>query len=384
MALPESVIPGGTKVGTSGNDDLRTSNYDVITAVTTIYSALSGLGGDDTLDNNGTFDNVTLDGGADDDRIYNTVSGGGQSPSIIGGAGNDYIQNGYATDQLKANDATIDAGAGADNVDNYGDNALINLGDGNDSLYNVGDKATISAGAGADNISHFGDNSSIDAGAGDDTVGGYGNNITVRGGAGNDSIIANGNNDSVDSKILLDDTIGTNYFRINNITNSTINAGNGADTVHSDGYNKKLLINAGAGNNSIVSNNDSEVTINAGAGNDTITIYGSKNFVVNAGEGDNYIYSYNSNLNLADMTDFTISSGAGKDTLSTYGNRVSIVSGAGNDSIKHVGANSTIQGGDGDDYINNNDGGRDYSTNPSIGANNLVEGGAGNDSIGNA
>ena len=94
MALPESVISGGTNVGTSDNDDLSTSEYDIMTAITTIYSALSGLDGDDTLDNNGKVDNVTLDGGADNDRIYNTVNGGGENVLFLGGDGNDQIENG--------------------------------------------------------------------------------------------------------------------------------------------------------------------------------------------------------------------------------------------------------------------------------------------------
>ena len=378
-------IRAGTNVGTSGNDDLRTLYSDIATEITTIYSALSGLGGDDGLDNNGKVDNVTLDGGADNDGIYNTVSGGGASPSIVGGAGNDNIQNGYATDQLKANDATIDAGAGNDTVNNYGDNALINLGDGNDSLYNVGDKSTISAGAGNDTVSHFGDDSSIDGGAGNDYLGGGGSNVTVRGGAGNDSITTYGNSDGINSKILLDDTQGNNNFRISNSTNSTINAGSGNDTISADDTNEKLLIQAGAGNNSIVSQYGNGVTINAAGGNDTITIYDGSNFVVNAGDGANVIE--NSRVNDTTSSGHTITSGSGNDSIVNRVNNALITAGNGNNTVVNGaygsggGSNVTINTGSGNDFINNY-----YDSEHARGdkqENVIINSGAGNDTVTN-
>ena len=384
MALPESVIPGGTKVGTSGNDDLSTSEYDIMTAITTIYSALSGLGGDDILNNNGQVENVTLDGGADNDRIYNTLSGGGQSPSIVGGDGDDVIENGYATDQLKANNATIDAGAGSDTVDNYGDNALITLGDGDNSLYHVGDKATITSGNGADNISVYGDDVSISTGAGDDYVGGSGSNVTVSGGAGNDLFIYSGDN-SYATNVLLDDTQGTNYFRISNSNNSTINAGNGADSVASS-HNQKTLINIGAGNNSVTSEYDSEISIQAQGGNDTINIYDGNKILIAAGDGANYIEIHN--VNDSTSAGFTINAGAGADSIINRANDVLISAGDGNNSISNgayggdSGDNVTINTGSGNDFINNY-----YDSSRARGArqeNVIINAGAGNDTVTNS
>jgi len=403
--MADVTVRAGANVGTESDDYLYSLEIEWVESSQTryyrYYNALRGLGGDDRLTNNAELEdylnNMTLDGGAGKDTISNYK---GINPLIDGGAGNDSIRNGEYNNNV--NNPTIDGGEGDDTIDNYGNNPLITGGSGNDSIYNDGDKptiisgngndyisssgddATITSGAGDDTITSSGDNVTIEAGTGNDSVSAYGSDITIRGGAGNDSLHGTGDTSgSIDSIILLDDTIGNNYFEISHSTNGSIIAGAGDDSVRSDSFSKNLLIELGEGNNSVSSHYDTNVTINAGGGNDSIYFYIGTGLSIDAGEGDNYIFSYCSTSDL-DIADVTVTTGAGLDTVGTYGKRLLISTGAGNDSIKHVGANSTIYGGDGDDYINNHDGGRDYGTNPTIGANNLVEGGAGNDTIENA
>jgi len=379
-------VNGGTYNGTSGNDDLRTSYYDISTTTTTIYSALSGLGGNDNLNNNGAVESVTMDGGADNDRIYNTLSGG-QSPSIVGGAGDDYIDNGYATDQLKLNNATIDAGEGKDAVSNYGDNALITLGDGDDSLYSVGDKTTITGGNGADSIRNWGDDSSINDGAGNNYLEGWGSNVTVHGGADNDTLRGGGGNEeSRATNILLDDTNGNNQFSLFYTTNGTINAGAGDDTVYNQSsHNEKVLINVGAGNNSVSTEYDTDITIQAQGGNDSITIQDGSNISIDAGDGANVINI--TNPNNASSAGFTISSGTGDDSITNRASNALINAGDGNNNISNGaygssgGSNVTINSGNGNDFINNY---YDIEHAASKQANVVISAGAGNDTVTNS
>ncbi len=401
--MADVTVRAGANVGTESDDYLYSLEIEWVESSQTryyrYYNALRGLGGDDRLTNNAELEDYlnNLDGGEGSDTISNYK---GINPLIVGGAGNDSILNGEYNNNV--NNPTIDGGEGADTISNYGNNPLITGGSGNDSISNSGDKptiisgigndyisssgddATITSGAGSDTISSSGDNVTIEAGTGNDSVSAYGSDITIRGGAGDDSLHGTGDTSgSIDSIILLDDTIGNNYFEISHSTNGSIIAGAGDDSVRSDSFSKNLLIELGEGNNSVSSHYDTNVTINAGGGNDSIYFYIGTGLSIDAGEGDNYIFSYCSTSDL-DIADVTVTTGAGLDTVGTYGKRLLISTGAGNDSIKHVGANSTIYGADGDDYINNHDGGRDYATNPTIGANNLVEGGAGNDTIENA
>ncbi len=369
-------------VGTDGDDTHSGRDSEFIDSTqtwrTTIYSALRGLGGNDTLSHNESLDSVTLDGGAGNDSIYNgEYNHNSNNPVIDGGDGDDIIRS-------YGNNPIITAGNGNDSIDSTGDNATITGDNGNDSISNSGDDATITGGEDNDTIWNIGDNATLEGNTGDDSITAYGSNITIHGGAGDDSLYGSGNTDSsISPIILLDDTIGNNYFGISYSKNSSVLGGDGDNTVHSDSSNENLLISVGAGNNSIVSRDDTNVTIQAQGGNDTISINDGTKLSIDAGDGDNSISSYYNTSNSINA-DVTITTGAGLDTVETYGKQFLIITGAGNDSIKHVGANSTIQGGDGDDWINNHDNGRDYGTNPTVGANNLVEGGAGNDTLENS
>ena len=64
-------VQGGTKNGTSKNDDLNTYviTYSGDTTVHTYYKRLNGKAGNDTLFNNGSVASAILDGGKGNDTV---------------------------------------------------------------------------------------------------------------------------------------------------------------------------------------------------------------------------------------------------------------------------------------------------------------------------
>jgi Ca2+-binding RTX toxin-like protein len=167
-------------------------------------------------------DNDTIDGGPGND----VINGGAGADVIHGGAGNDTINGGpgitTATDQLYGDDgndiikagngdtgALLDGGAGNDQL--YGGWAtnVINGGDGNDYLSSGGGNDTLYGGAGNDSLKGgqgatqmSGDdgndtllggtgNEFLYGGSGDDRLNGGGGNDTLSGGAGNDTFLFN-------------------------------------------------------------------------------------------------------------------------------------------------------------------------------------------------
>ncbi|MBR4642449.1 MAG: hypothetical protein IKO74_06960 [Selenomonadaceae bacterium] len=396
-------VQGGTKKGTSGNDNLYTLvisyNSKTDTRTFTYYKRLNGLAGDDTLYNSQTsISPVTLDGGDGNDKIENLR--GGHKGLILGGNGNDCIYNGEYNQGN--NYVTINAGTGDDYIYHYGKNVSMLGGDGSDTIYgynssnasidagkghdyisNTGSKSSIKGGTGNDTIYNYGDNSTLWGDAGDDNISGYGSKVTVYGGKGNDTLKGGGNNsESLGANILLDDTIGTNYFSLAYTKKSSLLSGAGSDSVSMEG-NNKALIKLGEGNNSLSSRSDKNSTIVSGSGNDNLIFYNATNLSVNSGDGDNCINFRDSSYSI-NSTKNKILSGKGNDIVVNNSNYVSISTGAGNDSINHIGANSTVRGGSGDDWIYNNDGERDYGHNNSISSFNLIDGGTGNDTIENA
>ncbi len=165
-------------VGTEGNDTINNS-LDGATIL--------ALEGDDKVTNRGA--SVSIDAGADDDYVLNTV---GANVTIDGGAGNDNIENYYA------DKVSIVTGAGLDTVYHYGNSktgtgqsVTADTGDDNDRIYNYGgSNVSIAAGAGDDYImsSKTSLNVTLDGGDGDDQIYSYGKNVTIIGGTGNDSM----------------------------------------------------------------------------------------------------------------------------------------------------------------------------------------------------
>ena len=207
---------------------------------------------------------------------------------------------------------TISAGAGNDSIAILGNNVSVNTGEGNNTIYAVeseqlkvitgdGDNfingtyvkydeekqayvnydsdtaSTIITGAGNDTIANEGMyRSSIDAGEGDNVVGlyhSYENTVTT--GAGNDSIIVErGHMLSLATGAGNDTIIGElagleeNDWTFGGY--STVDAGADDDYI-APFYTNNSYINAGEGNDTIITNGEN-TTINGGAGNDYIEL----------------------------------------------------------------------------------------------------------------
>lgn len=129
--------------GGDGNDTIENYGYDNVTI-------LGGAGNDSVL--NWTFnENSTIDGGSDNDRIYNA----GKNLLIKGGADNDVIVTGY--NPFGGKNVTISGGTGNDAIalEAYAANNLIiyEPGDGFDMIYGFKNDSTLKIGTGKDTYS---------------------------------------------------------------------------------------------------------------------------------------------------------------------------------------------------------------------------------------
>ena len=399
--MADVFINGGTLTGTSAADTLWSYESEFINDTQnwriTLRSGLNGKGGNDYLDN--VVVNAKLDGSKGNDYIHNHAA----KVTILGGKGNDYILNynlnsttyfiggkaakgnykGTSSLSIDGGDgddtilnggydsyspgSTVIGGKGNDLIGSYGSYVSISGGAGNDIIDDEGNDthSTISGDKGNDSISGTGSYNLLDGGTGDDYIHSIGKNNTLLCGDGNDSLQYQGTS-SVNSNLLMNDTIGNNYFSAWYTTKGTILGGAGDDTVelYSD---KKVSVNVGAGNNSIKAQaGNSNVTITAGKGNDTIEFDddSAKKFVINAGDGANYIGVYNRYENAS--SNYTIKSGSGNDVVNNNGGNHALIStGAGNDTIRNsynhnftpsntISAYNTIDAGKGNDLIINN------------------------------
>ncbi len=374
----------------------------------------------------------TVDGGSGDDTIDNMINWGdrgskaGDKSSLSGGDGSDVILNDCV-------DVTINGGAGNDRVtlnnNHYGTVIEYAAGDGHDTIYgfNSSDKlqltgsmstvtvgnnivVTVNVGEGsitlvdaADGrlkqkieplkvgqaIFNTLDNQLIKTGSGRDSIISYGNNVTIQGNGAADTIRI-----EKCEKVIIDVGDGDDSIDHWNGDNITIRGGAGNDHIQNDAEGKKTYVDAGAGND-FVWNYAGDTTLVGGDGNDEIKYYGWTGSLV-GGKGDDKIDNW------AERT--MIDGGDGDDTINNgHGDNATIVGGAGNDKIEMwSSAKQSITGGDGNDTISLNGGdentliggeGNDYIENrtdwgensqPFNQPNNtFIDGGNGNDTIGN-
>lgn len=379
---------------------------------------INGGADNDSISNYG--DNVTINGGDGDDFLANKSNNwdsyfkkydGADNVKINGGAGNDYIKN----DSQKV---TINAGAGNDNISNIGYNVTIDGGTDNDYIYNGGGNSSISGGTGNDSIYNGNSNVTIDSGTGNDYIENSGENVLFNyaSGDGNDVIygfkanstlqIGNGNNKYY-QKTVIDDlvlTVGNDSITLKGA--ASLDSLNIIGKLDKSSPSKNLIF--GTDNNDSIIKSISDATITALKGNDTVQNYAEK-VTINSGDGDDYVYNSSLSANTS------ISNEAGNDSIRNYGSTVTIDSGAGNDDIDNSGSFVTIDGGAGNDILTNGhywekeigganvslyggsgkdtiknwstssiiDGGAngDYINNGSLGANVTIKGGDGDDSI---
>ena len=363
-------------VNIDGVNPFLITGTDVAESINNTLSGatINALGGNDHI-GNGEYSfsevgtNVVINGGDGNDEIYNSAN----NVTLRGGDGDDLINN--------------DGGDGDDSI-NFG--ILLDGGDGNDTIVNnCGKDLTILGGAGDDTVYNGFNNVSIDAGAGNDTISNNGLNNTIEGGAGNDLILggigltyvySSGNDtisdfDNWDTLVIVDnyliehDDNGNTVIRVEGKGSITLQDCS-AETINivssiSDAQSINIVQNfyadtilTGTAANDYIGNSTDNVSINSGAGNDVIENYGN-NSTVRAGVGNDSIRNWGDSV--------TIDLSNGNDTLETWNSFLSINGGVGNDVIyNYGGANVSINGGEGDD---------------TIGGCATVDGGAGNDAI---
>ena len=109
------------------------------------------------------------------------ISNNGERVTINAGKGDDTIANGHWEEyeneneelvevKVGGNGSSINAGAGNDSIENYGDDVHIVAGDGNDDILSSSERVTIDGGKGNDSIFSIGENVSINGGAGNDEI----------------------------------------------------------------------------------------------------------------------------------------------------------------------------------------------------------------------
>ena len=221
--------------------------------------------------------NLSFNGGAGDDKIYNTNS----KVKINTNAGNDSILN-YFSDSVSVN-----AGAGDDSIQNGGDwqfdwyaggsKVLIKGGSGNDSIQNSGEDVTISCGAGNDYVENWGDAVTIDGGAGNDLIFNDGSNVSINGGLLNDTIKISG------EEVTITAGAGNDFISLRGgsaLINYT--AGDGNDKIYDFDGDDTLRIGNGkgtysskkSGNNLIVTVDGGKITLVGAAKLKTLNIDG--------------------------------------------------------------------------------------------------------------
>ena len=383
---------------------------------------INTFAGKDTIFN---YSDVTLDAGADEDRILNknatdsSINAGagddlidsrdGSRNTIIGGKGNDDI---FLT---SSNEALViyNAGDGDDVITDFNSTSSLQIGDGtgryysevkdNNVIVHVGNKNEIRLYGAATlstpnilgeeqviglNYPNRTDSISVDGTEGNDTIRNYGSNVTINALGGHDSIR------NTDVKVIIHAGKGNDTI-YNEGDNVTIEGGLGDDSIHNDnGANVLFAYTAGDGNDIIRGFNEtSSLSISGGlyslqkSGDDAIvSVHEGKITLAGAaaletiniiGVADKPASRINNGTDYA-----TVTGGDSDDTIYNAGYRAMILGYGGNDSIKSINKNYvTIDGGAGNDRIINDISAGKSGGNTGIRAS--LNGGDGNDYIRN-
>ena len=290
--------------------------------------------------------NVKFVGTDNNDRIYNSKHK--SNLSIVGGAGNDTIDNSFGTFPLTfPNNVTIDAGTGNDEIQNGGENVLFKYSGGDDTIKGFNDTSTLQIASGKFNSVIATNGTDYFVSVGDNTI--RLNDVASL----NRVKIVNSKGKALNFSVKM---MGSSHNWEDNIT---INGTEKIDLLKNGGDKVTIL---GYGGDDTITNAGGNVSINSGTGADSITNLG-ETVKINSDTGDDWIYNYGEKV--------TINSGADDDGIINYGANVSINGGTGNYGIYNYGEKVTILGGSGNDYISNHKG-ADKVT---------IKGGGGNDRL---
>ncbi len=255
------------------------------------------------------------------DYSYDTADDDGKAPStLLGGDGNDFIDNGITRDEdgsiigwLYTQNVTIDGGKGDDFIANSGEKTLIKYSGGNDTIsgFDVDDTLKIASGTMNSVVTTDGNNLFLKVG--NDTITtNYASKVTISGGKGNDSII-NGYGENVLFK----------YAK-----------GDGNDII--EGFNETSTLQITSGKmNSVVNSNGSDYFLTVGSGKITLagaTYLDKVNVVNSSGKAINFtVKAVNDVRNFNDNA--KLNGTANRDYFYNFGNKVSISGGDGNDTF---------------------------------------------------
>ena len=368
---------------------------------------VNGTDDDDEIDN--THWRATVDAGAGNDSIRNTIRywweddipiyfRGSSYASISGGKGNDSIRN-------SANYSTLLGGDGDDTIENWastefygikhliGRKVSIDGGKGNDSITSYRNKeVTILGGEGHDTIESWSSLVTIEGGKGNDSIQiTTGSLVTVEAGAGNDTINVAGSTETdprttdlivAGSHVTINGGKGNDIISLGSDASNNIiqyKSGDGNDKIYGLGSTNTLQIGGGLGTYSTAENGDDlivtvgkgKITIVGGVDLDELHIDGAKVLTVN--DKTKSPVTVDTDVKFIDAAkrttavkitgnalansivggskDDTLSGGYGADTLSGGSGNDKLVGGSGNDSLSGGDGKDTLAGGTGNDKL---------------------------------
>ena len=365
-SMSGSSIEGSSVEGSASFEDslLSSGNDTIISSADNV--SLFGGAGNDVISVSGS-DNL-IDGGDDRDEINLTDV---YNSTVFAGNGNDsvIINN--------SEDVTVYGGEGNNEVSlNSGSNLLIITEDGNDSIDNTSAKySTILAGNGNNYINSRQDGQFLyfEMGSGNDTVDNLSADSTILAGEGNDSVISRGNRNSIDvgdgsnylqiggESVTAVAGDGNDIVSLNYTSNSTLDVGDGNNSINSELDTREMLFFAGTGSDTVALMSMDSSTLQTGDGNDLVTLGGIGSNIVELGNGNDVIEIVNGEGNSIDagsgndLISFTSATMLGSDgseviTTGSYNaGDTTIIGGAGNDTIYgHDEHSDVIQYADGD------------------------------------
>ena len=279
----------------------------------------------------------------------NTISGGTGNDYIIGGDADDFIDGGADDDQIygKEGNDFIDGGAGKDVIS--GDGFMSNVNGDTNYFWNVS------------SFSKHG-NDVIDGGGGEDWIYGQGGDDVINGGDEND-------------KIWGDDGVAENLPFVNH-GNDYLDGGNGDDEIVGGG--KADILYGGVGDDKLWGDNGNPFSLSGqyhgkdyldgGVGNDLLYGGGGDDTLL-GGDGNDQLVGDDAFNDISDQyrgNDY-LDGGKGDDSLfGGYGKDV-LIGGEGDDTINGEKGNDEITGGSGNDTLSGGD------------DDDILEGGIGND-----
>ncbi|MFZ1470683.1 MAG: Hint domain-containing protein [Paracoccaceae bacterium] len=329
------------------NGDIVDNNDAILSNPGSDDDEIYGMGGNDTIQSLQGHDYVY--GGDDDDLIQtgvgndyaqgdtgnDTVEGGDGDDFLRGDAGNDYVYGGAGND-------SVYGGSGVDHV--YG-------GDGDDYIYGGYGDDTVYGGAGNDTITGSGESDEIHGDDGDDYMQGSNGADTMYGGLGADTMLGEedadtfygGAGDYVDGYETI--TTGTDNDTlhvddVDHVTYDTLNPENGV--VHFNGGGTLQFFNI---ENLVVNGTPMtppDYIVEGTAGADLIDAA-----YLGDPEGDRV----DANDNLGANNDDLIQAGAGNDTVMSLDGNDTVYGDSGDDDLQSGVGNDVLYGGTGNDAV---------------------------------